>query len=125
MRIRLQDGLPLVAVTLGHRGQQIELEDVLLDTGSASTVFSVDRVASIGLEYEPEDAVHRIRGVGGSEFVFSKRADRVSVGELQRNDFLIEIGAMEYGFRLDGILGMDFLVAVGAIIDLHETEIHL
>lgn len=57
------------------------------------------------------------------EFVFTKRVDHLAIGELQVNDFKIEVGAMDYGFSMDGILGMDFLIAIGAIIDLHRMEV--
>ncbi len=30
----------------------------------------------------------------------------------------VEIGGMEYGFAINGILGMDYLTRVGAIINL-------
>ena len=123
MRIRVQDGLPYVAITLWYHGQPLELPNVLLDTGSARTVFATDQVLAIGLHYEADDTVYRIRGVGGTEFVFSKRVDRLSLGELQVNDFIIEVGAMEYGFPIDGIVGMDFLIQVGAVIDLAQLEV--
>jgi len=32
---------------------------------------------------------------------------------------------MDYGFPIDGILGMDFLTSVGAIIDLDMMEIRI
>lgn len=60
--------------------------------------------------------------MGGAEFVFTKRVDRLSVGELSVQDFEIEVGAMDYGFEMDGIVGMDFLMEVGAIIDLARLE---
>jgi predicted aspartyl protease len=123
MTIRIQDGLPYVTITLRYRGQQLELLNVLLDTGSAGTIFSADQVLSIGLQYEADDPVHRIRGIGGAEFVFSKRVDRISLGELQVNDFVIEVGAMDYGIDMDGIVGMDFLMQVGALIDLSQMEV--
>lgn len=124
MRIRLQDGLPYVAATLLYRGHPLELHNVLLDTGSAGTIFSADRVLSIGLQYEVEDNVRRIRGVGGAEFVFSKRVDLLSLGELQISNFEIEVGAMDYGFEIEGIVGMDFLLQVGAVIDLSQHEVY-
>jgi hypothetical protein len=124
MRIEVRDGLPYVAVTLQYRGQQLDLANVLLDTGSAGTLFAADQVLTVGLQYETHDPVHRIRGVGGAEFVFIKRLDRLSVGELQVSDFAIEVGAMEYGFAIDGIIGTDFLLQVGAVIDLSRLEIH-
>ncbi|MFO7634078.1 MAG: hypothetical protein R6W76_16145 [Caldilinea sp.] len=79
-------------------------------------------MAEIGLTYAPDDEVHRSRGV---EFAFTKRVDRLIVGGLIVNDFIIEVGAMDYGFAIDGILGMDFLMSVGAIIDLGVMEIHV
>lgn len=51
--------------------------------------------------------MRRIRGVGGTEFVFMKTIDRLSAGTLETDNFEIEIGAMDYGIELDGILGLD------------------
>ena len=124
MKIRLRDGLPFIRATLTHHGQQLLLNNVLLDTGSAGVIFPTDAVLTIGLTYEPDDMVHRIRGVGGAEFIFTKQVDTLMVDELQVNDFQIEVGAMDYGFDIDGIIGMDFLVEVGAIVDLSRLEIY-
>jgi hypothetical protein len=124
MRIQVRNGLPYVTVTLLYRGQQRDLAHVLFDTGSAGTLFAADQVLAVGLQYEADDLVQRIRGVGGAEFVFIKRIDRLSVGELQVSDFDIEVGAMDYGFAIDGIIGTDFLLQVGAVIDLSRLEIH-
>ena len=124
MKIRLRDGLPYVTASLTYQGQQLSFGNVLLDTGSAGAIFSTNRVLTIGLMYEPDDRVHRIRGVGGTEFVFTKRVDCLAVGKLQVNDFQIEVGAMDYGFDIGGIIGMDFLIQVGAIIDLAKLEMY-
>ena len=123
MKIRLMGGLPYISARLGYRGRHVTLNKVLLDTGSAGTIFSTDQVAGIGLTYEPDDLVHRIRGVGGSEFVFTKQIDRIIAGRLSVEKFDIEIGAMDYGFQIDGIIGMDFLTRVGALIDLKRMKI--
>jgi len=80
-------------------------------------------VLAIGLQYEADDPVHRIRGIGGAEFVFSKRVDSLSLGTLQVNDFDIEVGAMDYGIEIDGIVGLDFLMQVSAVIDLSQLEV--
>jgi len=123
MKLKLVEGLPFVGVSILFQGRKTWLEAVLLDTGSAGTILAADRLAEIGLTYAPDDEVHRIRGVGGVEFVFTKRVDLLSVGELNVNNFTIEVGAMDYGFSIDGILGMDFLTSIGAIIDLDMMEI--
>jgi hypothetical protein len=99
--MQVRDGLPYVTVTLLYRGQHLDLANVLLDTGSAGTLFAADAVLAVGLQYEADDLVRRIRGVGGVEFVFIKRIDRLSVGELQVSDFDIEVGAMDYGLAME------------------------
>lgn len=96
----------------------------MLDTGSVGTIFSIDKVLAIGVQYEAGDTIHRIRGVGGAEFVVLKRIDLVSVGELQVSDFDVELGALAYGFEIDGIIGMDLLTQTGAIIDLAQLEVY-
>jgi hypothetical protein len=94
MKIRINNGLPYISAILEYRGQRVTLKNVLLDTGSAGSIFSTDKIAVVGLTYEPDDFVHRIRGVGGSEFVFTKRLDLLSVGNLKVETFEIEVGAM-------------------------------
>jgi hypothetical protein len=123
MEIRVQDGLPYITASLSYRGQQITLDKVLLDTGSMGTIFSADKMDTIDLLPESDDRIRQIRGVGGKEFVFTKRIDGLTVGELQVGNFEIEVGAMEYGFEIDGIVGMDFLLQTGAVIDLTQMEI--
>ena len=96
-----------------------------MDTGSAGCIFAADRLLVIDLQYEPDDPVHRIRGVGGAEFVFTKKVNRLGLGDLQIANFEIEVGAMDYGFEMDGIIGMDFLIKTGAVIDLSRLNIHV
>ena len=112
MNLSIRYELPFVTVTIRYKGRNLELDNVLLDTGSAGTLFHVERLMTIGLLMEPEDMIRRIRGVGGTEFVFSKRVDELSVGDLSVSHF-----------DLDGIIGLDFLRAVRAKIDLGALTI--
>jgi hypothetical protein len=123
MNLNIRYGLPFIPATIEYNNRSLTLENVLLDTGSASTLFYVERLMAINLVMEPDDLIRRIRGVGGTEFVFSKLVNALSVGSLRVAPFEIEVGAMDYGFQLDGIMGLDFLRAVGAKIDLGELTI--
>ena len=122
MKILIQDGLPFVTAVLIYRGKQLILENMLLDTGSASTILSTDQVQKVGLIPSPEDPLHEIRGVGGVEIVFSRKVDCLSVGEFAVEHFEVEIGAMEYGIAIDGIVGLDFLTQTKAIINFDRLE---
>ena len=123
MLLSLQDNLPFTSVTIAYRGKRLETQNVLIDTGSATTILSADIVQSIQIIPEPDDTLYTIRGVGGSEVVFSRKVDQIEIGERRLKSFEIEIGAMEYGFEINGILGMDFLTKAKAIINLHELKI--
>lgn len=118
MRLSLRDNLPFTSVTVGHRGKQITLSEVLIDTGSARTILSADVVATVEIIPAPDDILYTIRGVGGSEVVFSRQVDYLQVGVRRLDSFEIEVGGMDYGFEIHGILGMDFLHQAGAILDL-------
>jgi hypothetical protein len=40
------------------------------------------------------------------------------------NDFEVEIGSLEYGIEMDGILGLDFLLQAQAVLDLRKMQVH-
>ncbi len=118
MQISLRNGLPYVRVVLEYEGNMMELQDVVLDTGSATSIFPVEQVAEIGMYIEPDVPILEIHGVGGVEYVVEKWMGSVQLGELQANNLRIEVGAMQYGLDIDGILGMDFLLETRSVIDL-------
>ena len=101
----------------------IEIADVLVDTGAASTVINADFAAQAGVYVSPADTLRRLRGVGGHEHVFTRHVDRLAIGDRGVDQFEVEIGEMDYGFEMGGILGMDFLRAARAVIDLGRLTI--
>ena len=75
MRLTLKDNLPFVQVTIVHQGKELTISDVLVDTGSATTILAADQVSQIGIVPEPSDTLYTIRGVGGIETVFTRRIE--------------------------------------------------
>lgn len=49
MKIILINNLPFVTVALTYHGKTIQIDSVLIDTGSATTILSADDVASIDI----------------------------------------------------------------------------
>jgi hypothetical protein len=123
MKIKVQDRLPFVSVTIRQGDRSLILENVLLDTGSAGCIFSTDKLREAGIHPHSTARIRRIRGVGGEEAVVDTAVDEVSAGKLSLKDFTIEAGAVDYGFDIEGILGFDFLQQTGAVIDLSAMEI--
>ncbi|MDF2791799.1 MAG: putative aspartyl protease [Neobacillus sp.] len=125
IELQLKYGLPFCSVKLNYKGKEIILNDILLDTGSGGTVFKMDKVEEIGITIEEEDTIETISGVGGSEFVYKKILDVIEIGEIKLKGFKVEIGVMDYGFEINGIVGMDFLKTVGAILDLNNMMLKI
>ncbi len=122
-KIRLIDRLPRIAVTIQANGQSITLENVLIDTGSVTTVFKTDQLSQVGIGLLDNDIVHTMYGIGGREFVIAKRLDTLYIGDLVATFFPIQMSGMSYAPELDGIIGSNFLLQTGAIIDFKALEI--
>jgi Aspartyl protease len=123
MKLSLDRGLLLISVSVLHNNQTLKLERVLVDTGLATTLFSAEKLLEIGVTYELEDSLSTVRGVGGSETVFGKQLQEIHLDGKEVKGFKVQVGAMDYGFSLDGILGLDFLMQTNALIDLRNLEI--
>ncbi len=123
VKLNLKYGLPFCTIKISYKGKNMLIDNVLLDTGSGGSVFKMDIVEEIGVTIEDDDVIETISGVGGSEFVYKKVVDCISLGELEIKNFKIEVGVMDYGFEINGILGMDFMKKVGAVINLNEMKV--
>src|SRR4051812_28948994 len=66
--------------------------------GSATTVFAVDEIAILGIVPEPTDRIRRLVGIGGIELVLAKRIESLALGDIQVQNFPIQIGTVKYGF---------------------------
>ena len=121
--IRLYRKLIFVEATVRANGLSIVLKNVMVDTGSGGTLFNTDQMESLGISQELSDRIVFLRGIGGRESVIQKQVDEIRVGELVVSPMRIQMGAVDYGFPLDGVLGLDFLVATKAIVDFSSLEI--
>jgi len=123
MKIRIADNLPMITATLNAGGVSLRFDKVLLDTGSAGTLFPFDRLREKGIQPPPHARIREMTGIGaGRESVVEFHVDALTVGELHVANFVIQAGNTDYGYEFDAILGFDFLLEVGAIVDFDRME---
>ena len=116
--------VPFVEVRLFDKGKALVLPQVLLDSGSAGTVFDIDALVNMGIEAHPDDTIREMVGVGGGiEYVIEKMIDAIEVGDLVVRPFKIQVGALDYRIQMRGILGFDFLQQAGAFVDFKTLQI--
>jgi hypothetical protein len=125
INFELRKKLPFISITAVHSGIEFKIDNVLVDTGSAATLFALDYVRQFGLNSEPEDKIRKIVGVGGNEYVIEKRIDALIIDGVWIEDSIIQIGDMDYGFEMNGIIGGDLLMRTKMIIDYERCVILL
>ncbi|KPA09683.1 Peptidase A2A, retrovirus RVP subgroup [Candidatus Magnetomorum sp. HK-1] len=123
MKLLIRYNLPFIKIKVGYRGLSIDIPNILLDTGSATTILNADILSSIGVKPEANDTTAQIVGIGGEESVYHKTVDFIQLESKLLHNFKIDVGILDYGFEIDGILGMNFLLEANAIIDLKKKVI--
>ena len=124
MKIEYRDGLIFTSLQIDFRGVSKVIENVVIDTGAAETILSPDVVDDIGIMAEPNDSVNSFYGVGGSlHNFFSKKVDKVCFGKVNMENIKIDFGVIDPSGNINGLLGLDMLMEVGAVIDLKNLAV--
>lgn len=123
MNINIEHGIPFIEVIFKHNNSQIVVPNVLIDTGAASSIISVDIALEMGLGPSPTDIIHRVRGVGGYEYVYEKVVKSICIENIEISNFSVEVGDMDYGFNINAILGTDFFIKAKANIDMKNLTL--
>lgn len=127
MKIRLQNGLPIVSLTLSRNDQTIVLNNVLFDTGCAATVFDTDALAAIGIYIDfINGRAKRMYGVGGtSEVCYEQQISEFRIEEVILDDCSIQLGSIQEPYGFDGIVGIDFMIRAKCKVNFETMTIEL
>jgi len=126
INIECKDGLLFTSIEILFRGNSTVIENVVIDTGAAETILSPDVVEEIGIFAELDDYVHSFYGVGGSlHNFFSKQVDRVNLGIVNLSNVKLDFGVIDPQGNINGLLGLDILMKLNAIIDLKLLTLSL
>jgi hypothetical protein len=125
VKIQLEDGLPIVSVSLGYKGKIIILDDVLLDTGCSNTIFDTDEVEGVGLIIDRKNgSPRRMYGVGGeSELCYEQNVKELEIDNFRLDSFQLQLGITKETYGFNGILGVDFMIKSGLVIDFNEKAV--
>lgn len=114
MKIEMNEGLPIVSVSLAYKGKLIQLENVLLDTGCSNTIFDTDEVEDVGLIIDRKNGrPRRMYGVG-------ETVTDLEIEKFPLDSFQVQLGMTKETYGFNGILGVDFMLKSSLIIDFKE-----
>ena len=126
MNIEYRNGLIFTTIEIMFRGKSILIDNIVVDTGACETIISPDVVEDIGIIVELNDKVNSFYGVGGSlHNFFSKVVDEIKFGNRSINTTKVDFGVIDPEGAINGLLGLDFLMELGALIDLKNLEMKI
>jgi hypothetical protein len=119
MKLEYRDGLIFTSIEVSYKGKSKVINNVVLDTGAAGSIISPDAVDDIGIYAELADKIMEYYGVGGSAHnAFIKVMDTITIGCNSIQKIEIDFGLIDNSGEINGLLGLDILLKIGAVIDL-------
>ncbi|WP_210109888.1 aspartyl protease family protein [Paenibacillus sp. 1295] len=125
MKLQLQQGLPIVSLTIRHNEQSIILHNILFDTGCAATVFDTEALAAVGIQLDfINGRAKRMYGVGGtSEICYEQHIPNLYIEHIALTDFPIQLGSIQEPYGFDGIIGIDFMMRASCKVDFELMNV--
>ncbi|MFD2618400.1 retropepsin-like aspartic protease [Terrilactibacillus laevilacticus] len=122
MKLSYDGQLITTTLYVEFRGMALEINDVIVDTGSSHTVINPDILEKIGVRYENGDVIYEAYGIGGTVPFYTKVMDNVKIDTFSIKNFEIDIGMLPNNHN--GLLGLDILKSYNFTIDLENLELN-
>ena len=118
INLKFKNSLLFCELDININGQLLHLNNVLIDTGSATTLINNDYVSLDGSE-----EFINIYGVGGYEAVLNKHFNTIIINDISINDTIISVGELDYGIDIDMLLGLDLLQKLNANLNIKDMTL--
>lgn len=124
MNLEYKDGLLFSNIEITHYGKMIQFPNVVIDTGAAQSILSIDVAQGLFNAYEPGDQILFMNGIGGREAAVRRKIHEVGFHSFRVVNFSIDFGRIDTDDKIDGLIGLDILIPGGFIVDLYRLEIY-
>lgn len=123
-KLKFKNGLFYADITILHEGKEIEIVDVIIDTGASKTIVLPDFLYELDVSFNDDDELVVMSGIGGSEAsAFRKKIDGIRLGDISLTNMFIDFGVIDPKDRVNGLIGIDFLKTGKVIIDTDEMTL--
>ncbi|WP_084221712.1 retropepsin-like aspartic protease [Mesobacillus subterraneus] len=122
MKISFDGQLITTSLIITFRGKTLQIDDIIIDTGSSHTVISPDVLEEIGVIYENGDDIYEAYGIGGSVPFYTKVMDEIQIDKFNIKNIEIDVGILPKDHN--GLLGLDILMTYNFIVDMDKLELY-
>lgn len=120
IKLRYQSYLLFCSLDLKLNSQNFHLQNVLIDTGSATTLINADYILLDGNE-----KIKNAQGIGGYERILVKNFEALDLNDISLKNISLSIGDMDYGIDIDLLIGLDILKILNASINIKSMTLEL
>ena len=107
MNFNFRNGLIWVSIDIEYEGEDIKINNCILDTGSATTAIDIDLVE---FNYKKPSFVKRLVGIGGgTQEVVNQEVEKITIDQISLENVEIEFGDIQADLGINGFIGTDVL----------------
>ena len=125
MNVYRFDKLICTDITICFRGKEKTLKNVVIDTGAAQSIINSLTVEDIDIIPEYIGELSTTYGIGGEMAFFTKVVDSLIIADVEFKSLELDFGEIDSKGEIMGLIGLDILEKIGAIIDVGIPEITL
>jgi len=123
MNFDYKSGLIWISLLIEYDGKEIQIDDCILDTGSATTAIDID---FIDFNYKKPSVVKRLKGIGGgTQEVIGQEVEKIVIDDAQIANVEVEFGDIQADLGINGFIGTDILKYFDIGIRFSSKEIIL
>jgi len=107
MNFNFRNGLIWISIDIEYEGEDIKIDNCILDTGSATTAIDIDLVK---FNYKKPSFVKRLVGIGGgTQEVINQEVNKITIDQISLENVEIEFGDIQTDLGINGFIGTDVL----------------
>lgn len=124
-KLQYKKGLLYTSIELKYKEKSIIIEDVIIDTGASHSILATEYLEEIDIPLLDDDELVKATGYGGMVcYSIRKRLDEIRCGSLVLKDIKLDFGVIDTNDRINGLIGLDFLIGAKSVIDLARLTIY-
>ncbi|MCC0731313.1 MULTISPECIES: retropepsin-like aspartic protease [unclassified Clostridioides] len=119
---KYKNGLLYTDIEILIENKNILVKDIIIDTGVSHTIISSSYLEESDIGFNDDDTIVKASGYGGTvQYSVRKLVNKVACGDITLENIKLDFGEIDPEEKVNGLLGLDFLINANLIIDLVDN----
>ncbi|MCC0698521.1 retropepsin-like domain-containing protein [Clostridioides sp. ZZV15-6383] len=120
--LKYKNGLLYTDIEILIENKSILVKDIIIETGASHTIISSSYLEESDIGFNDDDTIVKASGYGGTvQYSVRKLVNKVACGDITLENIKLDFGEIDPEEKVNGLLGLDFLINANLIIDLVDN----